>query len=121
MVASVLVALTGIFLAWQWYIKRPDVPERIAARNPHAYRLLYRKYYVDEIYDALFVNRTKDLGTALWAFDRTVIDGMGVNGVGWLTRLISRVSALWDAWIVDGLVNLSARIVCCLLYTSRCV
>jgi len=121
MAASVLVALTGIFLAWQWYIKRPDVPERIAARNPHAYRLLYRKYYVDEIYDALFVNRTKDLGTALWAFDRTVIDGMGVNGVGWLTRLISRISALWDAWIVDGLVNLSARIVWLLSFPMRLI
>ena len=69
---------------------------------------------MDEIYDALFVNRTKDLGTALWAFDRTIIDGAGVNGVGWLTRLISRISALWDAWIVDGIVNLSAqdRVVC---------
>ncbi len=42
---------------------------------------------MDEIYDALFVNRTKDLGIALGAFDRNVIDGLGVNGAGWLTRL----------------------------------
>ncbi len=44
--------------------------------------LIYNKYYVDQIYDAMFVNRTKDLGTALGAFDRTVIDGAGVNGAG---------------------------------------
>ena len=25
------------------------------------YKLLYNKYYVDQIYDAMFVNRTKDL------------------------------------------------------------
>ena len=73
--------------------------------------MLIRKYFVDEIYDALFVNRTKDLGIALGAFDRNVIDGFGVNGVGWLTRLISNISAAWDKWIVDGLVNLSAWIV----------
>jgi len=35
--------------------------------------------YVDEIYDALFVNRAKDLGTGLWNFDGAVVDGV-VNG-----------------------------------------
>jgi NADH-quinone oxidoreductase subunit L len=111
MAASVLIALLGIWLAIRWFLKRPEVPERLAAKYPTLYRVLCRKYFVDEIYDALFVNRTKDLGVALGAFDRNVIDGLGVNGVGWLTRLISNISAAWDKWIVDGLVNLSAWIV----------
>ena len=63
MLASVLIALTGIGLAYRWYIKSPDRPERFAARMGGLYRLVLHKYYVDEIYDALFVNRTKDLGT----------------------------------------------------------
>jgi NADH:ubiquinone oxidoreductase subunit 5 (subunit L)/multisubunit Na+/H+ antiporter MnhA subunit len=66
---------------------------------------------VDQIYDALFVNRAKDLGLALGAFDRTVIDGAGVNGAGWLTCFISKVSMWWDTWIVDGSVRLGARLV----------
>ena len=74
------------------------------------YRLLYNKYYVDQIYDAMFVNRTKDLATALGAFDRGVINGVGVDGVGWLARTVSQISMVWDSWIVDGLVNLMARI-----------
>ncbi len=49
------------------------------------HRVLLHKYYVDEIYDALFVNRVKNLGNLLAAFDLGVVDG-GVNGVGWLTR-----------------------------------
>ncbi len=40
-----------------------------------------------------------------------MINGLGVDGVGWLTRTISRISMWWDTWIVDGLVNLAARIV----------
>jgi NADH-quinone oxidoreductase subunit L len=111
MLASVLIALGGIWLARQCYVNRPEVPEQLATRWSGAYRLIYNKYYVDQIYDALFVNRAKDLGTALGAFDRNVIDGAGVNGAGLLTRIISRISMWGDKWIVDGLVNLSARIV----------
>jgi len=59
----------------------------------------------------MFVNRAKDLGNALGSFDRGIVDGLGVNGAGWLTRAASRVSMWWDSWIVDGLVNLAARIV----------
>jgi NADH-quinone oxidoreductase subunit L len=119
MLASVLIAATGIALAWRWYISEPERPARFAARFGGAYRLLLHKYYVDEIYDALFVNRTKDLGLALGSFDRGVIDGAGVNGVGLLTRVISRISMWWDKWIVDGLVNISARFVGALSYPTR--
>jgi len=111
MLASVVVALAGIWLAWQWYLKKPSVPGMLATRFGGAYRLLYNKYYVDQIYDALFVNRAKDLGNALGAFDRGIVDGLGVNGTGWLTRFSSTVSMWWDTWIVDGLVNLAARFV----------
>jgi NADH-quinone oxidoreductase subunit L len=48
-----------------------------------------------------------------------VIDGLGVDGAGWLTRFASRVSIWWDTWIVDGLVNLSARIVWLFSYPVR--
>src|SRR5439155_326948 len=55
-------------------------------------------------YDALFVNRTKDVGNVLGAFDLAVVDG-GVNAVGWSTRMSGEVSKLWDKWVIDGLVN----------------
>ena len=42
-------------------------PSALAERFSGVYTLLYNKYYVDQIYDAMFVNRTKDLGTALGA------------------------------------------------------
>ena len=119
MALSVAIAAGGIWLAYRLYIQRPEVPEKIAASSGFLYRLLYRKYYVDEIYDAMFVNRTKDLALTLGAFDRNVIDGLGVDGTGWLTRFTSLVSMWWDSWIVDGLVNLAARVVWILSYPVR--
>jgi NADH-quinone oxidoreductase subunit L len=70
---------------------------------------LLHKYYVDEIYDALFVNRIKDLSIALGLVDAKLIDGLGVDGAGWLTRFASRISMWWDKWIVDGLVNFTGK------------
>jgi NADH-quinone oxidoreductase subunit L len=76
---------------------------------------------VDQIYDAMFVNRAKDLGTTLGAFDVGVINGVGVNGVGWLTRFASSFEMVWDKWVIDGLVNLAARIVWILSYPVRMI
>jgi NADH-quinone oxidoreductase subunit L len=119
MAASVLIALAGIWVARQLYLQRPELPEQLASKWSGLYGLVYKKYYMDEIYDALFVNRTKDLGTTLAGFDANVIDGLGVDGTGWLTRATSRLSIWWDTWIVDGLVNLAARIVWLFSYPVR--
>lgn len=119
MLASVIVGLAGIAVAWQMYIRNTSLPGRIAANCGALYRLVYNKYYVDEIYDAVFVNRTKDLANTLSAFDAGVIDGAGVNGVGFLTRLISRISMWWDTWIVDGSVRVSSRLVWVLSFPVR--
>ncbi len=111
MLLSVLIACGGIWLAYRWYIQQPDVPARIEAKFPFLYKLLYNKYYVDQLYDAMFVNRVKDLALTLGSFDVNFINGLGVDGSGWVTRVTSSISGLWDSWIVDGLVNLAARIV----------
>jgi len=119
MLLSVAIAGGGIWLAYKWYVKQPEVPGKIASNFGGLYRLLYNKYYVDQLYDAMFVNRVKDLALTLGAFDNGVINGLGVDGTGWLTRFTSRVSILWDTWIVDGLVNLAARVVWVLSYPVR--
>ncbi len=119
--ASVLIALGGIWLARLLYLRCTELPEQLASKWRGLYRLVYHKYYMDEIYDALFVNRAKDLGTTLATFDANVIDGLGVDGAGWLTRFTSQLSIWWDTWIVDGLVNLTARIVWLFSYPVRMV
>lgn len=97
--ASVAAALLGIWIASKLFLKTYEGP---------LYRALLNKWYVDEIYDFLFVNGlAKGGGNLLGAFDRGVVDG-GVNGAGWTTRLVSTLSIWWDTWIVDGLVRFTA-------------
>jgi NADH-quinone oxidoreductase subunit L len=117
--ASLTVAGLGIFLAYQFYCSKRIVPEIVAKKWPKLYQLLLHKYYVDEIYDAAIVDRTKDLGTLLGKFDANVIDGVGVNGAGWLARFGSTLSMWWDKWIIDGLLNFSAKLLQLLSYPVR--
>ncbi len=108
MVLSVAVAAGGISLAYYLYAKRPDIPDRMLARFRPLHTVLYHKWYVDELYDFLFVNGLgKGGGSAMAEFDRKIVDG-GVNGAGWLTRASATLSMWWDTWIVDGAVRLTS-------------
>ena len=103
---------SGWWLAQRAY-KHADkgYEEPIKEVSPRFYKTLFRKYYVDEIYDWVFTGRAKlgpvrlgmlGLGEGLWKFDADVIDGT-VNGAGWTTRMSGTLSTLWDKWIIDGL------------------
>ncbi|MBE3032222.1 MAG: NADH-quinone oxidoreductase subunit L [Actinobacteria bacterium] len=107
MLFSVLVAVAGILTAHHFYLTRPEIPGRLAARFRGAHTLLFNKYYVDELYNATAIDGTLASGRGLWAFDRTVVDG-AVNGSGWLTRVSAWASHMVDKHVVDGLVNLVA-------------
>jgi len=88
MLVSVAVAFIGIGKAYYFYIKEPSMPKRAAEALPGAYRVLFNKYYVDEIYQFLFVNSTKRLGTILWRqFDENVVDRT-VNVVAAIMRVL---------------------------------
>jgi NADH-quinone oxidoreductase subunit L len=106
MAASVAFVALGGWLAYKLYLDNPKLHAKLAESRPRLHNLLLHKYYIDEIYDALFVNRIKDLSTALGFFDSKVIDGLGVDGTGSLARRFSRISMWWDKWVVDALVNL---------------
>ncbi len=109
MLASIAIAVAGIWVAYEFYRTKRFAPELVAGKMRGFYRVLFHKYYVDETYDALFVNRTKDLGTLLGQIDAKVIDGVGVDGTGWLARFGSTLSMWWDKWIIDGLLNFGAK------------
>ena len=113
MFASVAAAALGWWLAQRAY-KNADkgYKEPIDEISPRFYKTLFRKWYVDEIYDSIFTGRAKvgpvrlgamGLGDAAWKFDADVIDG-AVNGAGWSTRMSGNLSVLWDKWIIDGLL-----------------
>jgi NADH-quinone oxidoreductase subunit L len=73
---SVGVAFLGWFLAYLLYSRRPQLPARIAASLGGLYQAVSNKYYVDELYAALFVKPLIDGSTTiLWhGVDQGVID-----------------------------------------------
>ncbi|KKM64681.1 hypothetical protein LCGC14_1498970 [marine sediment metagenome] len=94
------IALVGIILAYVMYIKNPDLPAKIVDKFKLVYKIIYNKYYVDEIYDATVVNPTVKSSFFLWrVIDERVIDGF-VNGVGRLVELKSEVLRLFQTGYV---------------------
>ncbi len=119
MALSVAIAVCGILLARFLYLVRPALTEAVQRSAGPLYTTLANKWYVDEIYDFLFVNGLcKGGGSLMAGFDSRVVDG-GVNGAGWLTRFASAVSIWWDTWIVDGAVRLTSFVVKLLSYPVR--
>src|SRR5439155_1305697 len=100
---SVGVALIGFLIAYNIYYRKSDLAERVSRQLKGLYTTLLNKYYIDELYDALFVNRAKDTGRSLWRFDSKIVDG-AVNGSAWGTVESALGFGWWDCWIVDGLV-----------------
>ena len=71
-----------LVIAYIFYIRRPYLPEELAAQQPMLYQFLLNKWYFDELYDLIFVRPAKWLGYMLWKKgDGYVIDGFGPDGV----------------------------------------
>jgi NADH-quinone oxidoreductase subunit L len=84
--------------------------DRLAERFRGLYTLLLNKYWVDEFYNAVFIDFGKRLCHRLWAVDSRGVDG-AVNGTSWLTVVLSQISAKFDFHAVDGLVNAIADLI----------
>jgi NADH-quinone oxidoreductase subunit L len=77
-----IMMVIGFLVAWQFYIRRPDMPVELARQQPLLYRFLLNKWYFDEIYDFLLVRPAMWLGRLLWkGGDGWLIDGFGPDGV----------------------------------------
>jgi len=73
---SISVAVLGWLLAYLLYSRHPQLPARIAAKLDGLYQAVAHKYYIDELYDALFVKPLIEGSTTiLWHdIDQGVID-----------------------------------------------
>jgi NADH-quinone oxidoreductase subunit L len=110
----VVVGILGLLVAWYFYIKRPDIPKKMAQSAHALYLLLLNKYYVDEIYAALIVRPLLWISTnVFWhVVDEGAIDGV-VNGTATVAResgsqarkLQSGNTRSYAAWVILGAVG----------------
>jgi NADH-quinone oxidoreductase subunit L len=114
MLFSLIAASIGILMALWLYLKETELPDRIAERFSGLYQLLVHKYYVDEIYNWLFVTPIR-VGSEklLWqTVDARGIDETLVNGIGGATAragsILRRIQSgnirSYAAWVLLGTV-----------------
>ena len=84
------LAIGGVLAAWFLYVKAPQLPAKIAQAFRPVYVLFENKYYLDNIYFAVFAKGTRALGTFFWkAVDTAIIDNGLVNGAAKLVGAVA--------------------------------
>jgi len=87
---ALAVGVLGITLAWYFYIKKPGTAAKVAQRAPVIYNIISNKYWVDEVYNAVFIRLGKAVAAFLWrVVDVGVID-FAVNGVAYVVGELSQ-------------------------------
>ncbi len=105
MLASIGIALGGIFLAYLMYDKKTVSPEIFSSvAGGKLYDLIYNKYYIDELYQATFVRFTFLLCWLGSSFDRYVIDFV-VNSTARMAAFLAWLIGWFDNLVIDGIVN----------------
>jgi NADH:ubiquinone oxidoreductase subunit 5 (subunit L)/multisubunit Na+/H+ antiporter MnhA subunit len=98
-------AITGVFVAALLYVWRTLDPREIRQTFEPIYKLLWNKWYFDELYNLVFVRPTMLKSRGIAWFDRSVIDGL-IHATAAVARAGSRlVDAIFDRTVVDGAVN----------------
>jgi proton-translocating NADH-quinone oxidoreductase, chain L len=82
MATSVSLALVSAFVAYTFYVKKTDLPEKIAGSIKPVYTLVYNKYFVDEAYFGFIINPLVALSKNIWFY-------VDVNFIDKTTYLIS--------------------------------
>ena len=86
------LAASGVFVAWFFYMKRPDIPAAIQKRFALINSILENKYGFDSFNDRIFAAGSRFFGNKLWQIgDVKVIDGAMVNGTA---NLIGKLSTI---------------------------
>jgi len=119
MVASAVIALAGIGIAWLFYVRWPQLPGQVAAALGPLYRLSLNKFYLDEIFYAVLVAPLKTVAWISYWFDRTIIDPT-VDMVGRIPQGLSSVPrTLHNGLVPSYALVMWTGLILCVLFALR--
>ena len=74
--ASSLIAIVGIAIAWYFFKVNRPASDKVGIRLRPLVNFLYNKWYIDELYRAIILKPVWILALTLSIFDRYIIDGV---------------------------------------------
>lgn len=89
MLVSIIAGISGIVLAAVFYLIKTDLPEKFRQRFKIAYKILFNKYYVDELYNFIFVR------PAFWIADKILV---GITDARIIEAVVNGVPRLIDSF-----------------------
>ena len=90
LISTPTLVVLSIPIAYYLFIKNKNLTNRIVSVNKPLHQFLINKWYFDELYNALIVNPSKNLGLFLWKFfDLKIIDGFGPDGISTIIKKFS--------------------------------
>jgi len=93
----------GLFIAWAGYQRRLFDPGRVRAAWAPVATVLARRYYVDDVFEAVYRTVYLRVSAAVGWLDRYVVDGV-VNAVTWVAwTLAGRLTAIQNGRVQDAL------------------
>ena len=115
LVTPTLVIL-AIPISYYIFIKDKSILEGVKKSNIPLYNFLYNKWYIDEVYNFIFIEPIKKIGNFFWIRgDQKIIDRYGPDGISKLIKFISNKALQFQTgYIYDYafvmLIGLSALI-----------
>ncbi len=112
--SPLIVGVIAILLAYIFYIKKTDLPNKIANKFKLLYKISFNKWYFDEAYEAALINPTKKIGDFLWRiFDIKIVDGVPNQAAAFCKIMSQKVSKIqtgyiynYALWMVLGLITI---------------
>ena len=95
------IGALGILLGYIAYMFVPGIPARTVSLFKPVHTLFYRKWFFDELYNAVFVKNSFRLGNFFWTKgDQATIDGLGPNGIASMSRRFAGVLSRFQSGFV---------------------
>ena len=89
MLLSAVIALSGIGVAYKWYVKSPEIPAKLATGLRPLFALSQGKFFFDELFTAILVAPLRLIATICALFDKYILDGV-VDSFGALPKFMSQ-------------------------------
>ncbi|MBI4436751.1 MAG: NADH-quinone oxidoreductase subunit L [Candidatus Omnitrophica bacterium] len=101
MIVSTTVALSGILTAYLIYGRRAFIEDPLIPALKGFFRLLEKKYYMDELYQNTFVRAISSLASLFKTVDQVLIDGF-LHLTGFASLTLSRFNQWIDNFFING-------------------